>query len=237
MILLIKLFLAHIIGDFFLQSKQMVNDKEAKKWSSPYLYLHILLHFVLIIAFVGSFSFWLPALLIAFSHGVIDLSKLIFQTDQTKRNWFFIDQGLHLMVLFAVWAYADEMESIDLWFSGTNVLVLITAILTLLTPASLVIRTVIAKWPPEKPQGESQESLQDAGKLIGYLERLLIFTFVVLGKWEGVGFLLAAKSIFRFGDLKDARDMKLTEYVLIGTLLSAGIAILVGMLAGGLLQH
>jgi hypothetical protein len=44
--------------------------------------------------------------------------------------------------------------------------------------------------------------------------------------WEGIGFLLAAKSIFRFGDLKDKQDIKLTEYILIGTLLSFGIGIL-----------
>jgi hypothetical protein len=44
-------------------------------------------------------------------------------------------------------------------------------------------------------------------------------------------FLLAAKSIFRFGDLKKVKDRKLTEYVLIGTLLSFGIAILVGLIA------
>jgi hypothetical protein len=41
--------------------------------------------------------------------------------------------------------------------------------------------------------------------------------------------LLAAKSIFRFGDLKEARERKLTEYILIGTLLSFGIAIATGI--------
>ena len=45
-----------------------------------------------------------------------------------------------------------------------------------------------------------------------------------------VGFLLAAKSIFRFGDLKEAHDIKLTEYVLIGTLLSFGIAIITALM-------
>ena len=74
------------------------------------------------------------------------------------------------------------------------------------------------------------ETLQNAGKWIGILERLMIFGFILLGKWEGIGFLLAAKSVFRFGDLKDARDMKLTEYVLIGTLLSFGMAMLLGAL-------
>ncbi|TVR27761.1 MAG: DUF3307 domain-containing protein, partial [Balneolaceae bacterium] len=40
---------------------------------------------------------------------------------------------------------------------------------------------------------------------------------------------LAAKSIFRFGDLTRSKDRKLTEYILVGTLLSFLIAIATGM--------
>ena len=64
-----------------------------------------------------------------------------------------------------------------------------------------------------------------------------VFYFVVSVNFEAIGFLLAAKSIFRFGDLKEAKDRKLTEYVLIGTLLSFGIALLTGILVKyGVLQ-
>ena len=73
-------------------------------------------------------------------------------------------------------------------------------------------------------------SLDNAGKYIGILERLFVFFFVIIGNWGSIGFILAAKSIFRFGDLKESKDRKLTEYVLIGTLLSFGIAIAVGMI-------
>jgi hypothetical protein len=62
------------------------------------------------------------------------------------------------------------------------------------------------------------------------LERLFVFLFVVTGHWEGIGFLLAAKSVFRFGDLKESKDRKLTEYILIGTLLSFGFATATGMI-------
>lgn len=74
------------------------------------------------------------------------------------------------------------------------------------------------------------ESLSNAGKFIGMLERLLVFIFIVTGHWEGIGFLLAAKSVFRFGDLKESKDRKMTEYILIGTLLSFSIALTVGLL-------
>ena len=52
---------------------------------------------------------------------------------------------------------------------------------------------------------------------------------MVTKHWEAIGFLLAAKSVFRFGELKDAKDRKLTEYILIGTFLSFGIAIIVSL--------
>ncbi|HBQ55653.1 MAG TPA: DUF3307 domain-containing protein, partial [Porphyromonadaceae bacterium] len=77
---------------------------------------------------------------------------------------------------------------------------------------------------------DKEKSLPNAGRYIGILERLLVFLFVVLGRWEAIGFLIAAKSVFRFGDLKDSRNRKLTEYILIGTLLSFGIAIVTGIL-------
>jgi hypothetical protein len=85
----------------------------------------------------------------------------------------------------------------------------------------------MSKWEQEvKPQ----ESLNAAGTYIGILERLLVFSFVVTNHWEGIGFLLAAKSIFRFGDLSNAKDRKLTEYVLVGTLMSFAIAIGISLL-------
>ena len=73
------------------------------------------------------------------------------------------------------------------------------------------------------------DSLPSAGKTIGILERLFVFTFIVLGQWSAIGFLLAAKSVFRFSDLSRAKDRKLTEYILIGTLLSFGLAVLIGL--------
>jgi hypothetical protein len=108
-------------------------------------------------------------------------------------------------------------------------LFLITCIYFLTQPVSLAIAIIISKWTP-KTGDSSDDSLQNAGKYIGYLERLLVFIFITSNHWEAVGFLITAKSVFRFGDLTAARDRKLTEYVLIGTLLSFGIAIIAGLL-------
>lgn len=52
-----------------------------------------------------------------------------------------------------------------------------------------------------------------------------MLTFVIIGKLEVIGFMIAAKSILRY---KDTNTIK-TEYVLIGTMLSFGIAMLCGL--------
>ena len=90
------------------------------------------------------------------------------------------------------------------------------------------MNVLLYKWSSEIIDGENQ-SLANAGKFIGILERILVFVFIITDHWEAVGFLITAKSVFRFGDLKESKDRKLTEYILIGTLLSFGFAILTSL--------
>jgi len=78
--------------------------------------------------------------------------------------------------------------------------------------------------------------LKDGGRIIGYLERLLIFIFIVNGQFAGVGFLVAAKSIFRFGELKDSENRKQAEYIIIGTFASFLLAIVVSLTTQALLK-
>jgi len=68
------------------------------------------------------------------------------------------------------------------------------------------------------------------------LERLFVFGFILMQQWAAIGLLIAAKSVFRFGDLNKGKNRKLTEYVLIGTLLSFGLAILSGLFYGYLME-
>jgi hypothetical protein len=226
MILLLKLLLAHLVGDFILQPGEWVSAKEEKKLSAWQLYVHTLVHGVLIMGLVGDINFILPALGITISHGIIDAAKLLLQKESTRRLWFAIDQFLHLAVIVGVWALIEK-PVLDIDFSQKDLLV-ITAVTLLTTPTSVVIKMLISRWTPVF--GVNTDSLQSAGKFIGILERLLVFAFAVTNNWEAIGFLIAAKSVFRFGDLKDANDLRLTEYVLIGTLLSFGIAVSVGLL-------
>jgi len=78
--------------------------------------------------------------------------------------------------------------------------------------------------------------LKEGGRIIGYLERLLIYVFILSGQFAGVGFLVAAKSIFRFGELKDSENRKQAEYIIIGTFTSFLLAIVVSLAAQALLR-
>lgn len=224
MMLFVQLLLAHLLGDFILQPGRWVIGKEERKYASPFLYLHTALHGLLAFLIVGKPDFWPYALILALLHGGIDLSKLMFQNERNRRSWFLFDQLLHLVVLCAIAMCYEETE----WNlkPDDSLLVLLTGVVLLTQPASLLIKVIISAWTPEPKNGD--ESLSNAGNYIGILERLFIFGFILAGHFEAIGFLLGAKSIFRFGDLTRSNDRKLTEYVLIGTLLSFGIAILTG---------
>lgn len=224
-IALLKLLLAHILGDFFLQPNSWVVEKEQKKLKSAKLYLHIAIHIALIFIVFLSFSVWKVALVVGLLHGIIDALKLTLQKEKTKRIWFFVDQLLHVAVILVCWQYYFYANISLAFLQNNRFWLFLIGALFLTSPAAIFIRMTIAKWVPEK----AATSLQDAGKFIGIIERLLIYLFVCTNHFEAVGFLLAAKSIFRFGDLKDAHDIKLTEYVLIGTLLSFGLALIVAM--------
>lgn len=227
--ILIKLILAHLIGDFFLQPDSWVKEKDKRKLKSPKLYLHVLIHIALLFIVLWDLSQWPIIFIVGLSHFAIDALKLMLQNKKTKRLLFFLDQLLHLLVIVVVyWIFIATDISLDSILTD-NTLILLTAILFLTLPVSIIMKSIFLKWNISKLT-EGNESLKDAGKYIGILERILVFVFVILDHWEAVGFLITAKSVFRFGDLKESKERKLTEYILIGTLISFGIAILIGIL-------
>lgn len=227
MSLLIKFILAHLIGDFFLQSAKSIDQKNILKWRSPHLYIHTVIHFALLLLIAG-LNHWIAALIISVFHFLIDGSKLQFQNEKNKQTWFFVDQLLHLIVMVAVWAFITEIPKIEI---TATLLAGATALIFLTRPSSFIIYQALSHWNGEMAEeGQNETALPKAGSYIGMLERVLVFGFILIGQWGAIGFLMAAKSIFRFGDLTRAKDRKLTEYILIGTFLSFGLAILAGML-------
>ncbi|WAC02303.1 DUF3307 domain-containing protein [Lacinutrix neustonica] len=231
MLFFVKLLLAHFIGDFLFQPKKWVTHKLDKKHKSKFLYYHILVHFVaLVMVLKADFaSYWLGFIIIIVSHYSIDVIKLHLNTPKNTRLLFFIDQMAHLLVLFLVTAYYTTYPLGLGALVTPKTIIFLTFLLFATSVASVFMKIIISKWNLDTADEDSIDSLEHAGAYIGVLERLFVFLFIITDHWEGVGFLMAAKSIFRFGDLSKAKDRKLTEYVLIGTLVSFMLAIIAGL--------
>lgn len=98
--------------------------------------------------------------------------------------------------------------------------------------ANLAIRAVLGGLQLKPNQSPSTPKSLDRGeynrgRVIGLLERILIYSFVLSGQFGAIGFTLAAKGFTRF---KEMEDRGFAEYVLIGTLLSSGLAMGLGVL-------
>jgi hypothetical protein len=120
--------------------------------------------------------------------------------------------------------------------SNTKLWTLSLAYITVIWPAGLWLGKITEPWRKELDKSRFQ-GLEKAGLWIGRLERILILTFVLLNRYEAIGFLIAAKSILRFSEIKSSNDRKEAEYILVGTMLSFVFAILIAVLTTWLLKQ
>lgn len=222
--ILLLLILAHLLGDFVLQPEKWVKDKAAHRGKSVYLYLHILVHAILLlIALQFKMEFWPVIAIVAGTHYLIDLMKVTLSEKWGGQFLFFADQILHFAVLFTVAHYYFSVSlSHDFLFDEKTILLML-ALVCVTRVSAVIMMFLLDSWKFE--DAGADDSLKNAGKYIGMLERLFVFGFIVLNQWPAIGWLMAAKSVFRFNDLSRAKDRKLTEYFLIGTLVSFGLAI------------
>jgi hypothetical protein len=228
-ILVIAIFLVvHVLFDFYFQPSKWVDSKNTEGFKSKYLYWHCFIYALAVsgAVFILTSVCWLT--IVAFV--AVGVSHVI--TDGLKKkhkdtiSYFFIDQLLHLIVLgIFVWIVCTK-QIIEVDKKWVIFLIYVLGYLIVLKPFGITAKNVMDIFD-FKP---SEKGLKDGGLWIGYIERFLILTFVLMSYYEGIGFLLAAKSIFRFGELKNEKEIKRTEYILIGTLLSFGLAVCVGML-------
>lgn len=230
-LLFLKLFLAHVIGDFVLQPNNWV---QKRKEHVRYLFFHIAVHVALLcILFLPDIGTqWPVILLVSAAHLLIDSLKIYLERKWPLKPFqvFFADQVLHIISLLAavIFVYGLPHEWITQFYSAETLCYVIAILLTC-SVSPIALRVFFSKWTSETDfQTKPQASLADAGLLIGVMERLLIVLFIQIGFLSGIGFLLGAKSIFRFGDLTNAKDTKFTEYILVGTLASFVLGIVIG---------
>ncbi|HCS38706.1 MAG TPA: hypothetical protein DIW44_03870 [Anaerolineaceae bacterium] len=236
--LTLSLFLAHLVGDFLLQPNSLAIRKKKSVWMMS---LHSLINGATAYLILASWSTWLVPLIFSTSHFLVDFTKSRFKKDSL---WLFLaDQTLHLtIILLLVVFYLLPNSILSYWFMmqpelASTIMVILSSLILLTFAGGLFIGYCVRPFQEQikdyytKVKKEPVEGLKEGGKMIGWLERLLIFVFVITGQYAGVGFLIAAKSVFRFGELKESENRKEAEYIIIGTFISFLFALAVSIIA------
>ena len=221
---LLSLCLAHIIADFYFQEDKFFREKAERKVKSPFMYLHALVVGTVSWMMIPELAFWKYVLLIVGSHWLIDVGKAYL----SPTLWaFLLDQLLHFVILFLVATHYASQKAMplqyldilpDIFLPG-----LLLAVLFCMKPTNILIKLILERY--QIGEASSCQDIKNAGGLIGNLERMLTLLFVLIGQFEAIGFIVAAKSLLRFKDTDTAK----TEYVLAGTFLSFGIAVACGL--------
>ena len=214
---LAALLLAHVLADFVFQTNWMVANKQRP----TALALHGAIVLATAVAATGTVDpglLWLTAL-----HIAIDAIKVRARQGLLA---FLIDQAAHLATIAALALWRPTLWSDGLWSSQTALMLVTPGPIRATRAGGFAVGHLMQPFAARLPADITAESLPGAGRVIGLLERGLIFTFILLGQPGAVGLLIAAKSILRFGAVKD--DRALSEYVIIGTLASFGWALVAG---------
>ncbi|NMR25324.1 DUF3307 domain-containing protein [Pseudoalteromonas sp. NEC-BIFX-2020_015] len=236
-VLMAALVIGHILADFYWQPMSWVNNRNTRHFRAKKLYLHVLVHGVttaLIVTWWELIYGWQDILricgataIVMVTHYLIDLAKSYSSKGVVP---FIFDQLAHLAVilLLAIWLSdnSDFFIAVWRWLIAPSTLWVLCGYLLILSPSAVFIRMMLERITAGF---SATGSLPAAGQSIGMLERVLMLTFILLDQFAGVGFLLAAKSVFRFGDLSASKDKKLTEYVMLGTLLSVTVTLFIGL--------
>ena len=239
--LVANLFVAHLCGDFLLQSKDFCEKKREDNCRGWRVYVHSLVIGILSWASVWNVGAWWLALLLGFSHFIVDVLKCAVEKKMTGKGKerfllfpFCVDQLVHfaLIVVFAsIWLNYKSWGEFSWVLNNAKWLAMAVALLVAAKPSNLLVNMILRIC---QVSGSEDETLKGehgnfhSGALIGTLERWLTVVFVVLGQYEAIGFLLAAKSILRFSETSKGDEK--SEYVLTGTFLSLTIAVGLGLM-------
>ncbi len=214
-----RLLLAHLIVDFIMQTNKMVSSKTHFKTLLHHCSYLLVISLIFVLDIL-SVKILLIILFITLLHGLIDFLKArIEQKIDTKWDWvlFTADQALHVIVIilgisiFYPFTAMFFLKKLTL-FAGTTSIFQALSFILLITVGGSYFTASVCKRFSEKLNNE--ESLQNAGKYIGVLERIIVAASILSGRYEIIGFLIAAKSIIRH---REANDRAFTEYFLIGT--------------------
>jgi len=219
------LLLAHMLADYLLQPGWM----SARKAEPGPMLAHFAIVLATAMACLGRYDSGL-LLGLAGAHILIDLLKT--HLAPKTLNSHLLDQGAHLATLLALAFYAPDLWASGQWANAPNYvlhfMVLLAGFIAATRAGGFAIALLMAEQTRPQDGANADTGLPRGGLLIGQLERAMIFVLMLAGMAASIGFLIAAKSILRFGSVTENRAA--SEYVIIGTLASFGWAISITLL-------
>ncbi len=205
----------HVFADFMLQNDILIRHKDRPL----FLMLHGGIHAAVSYMALQAWECWQAPVFIFIVHTLIDVGKQRSDTDSAAV--FVIDQVVHVLSLVLLsWLLVRFSWVSEFTGVGYIPLVVAAGFVASVRGAGFLVAKVAAGLLAEN--NLALEGLRHGGKMIGQLERCIIFLFIFIDQPMAIGFLFAAKSILRF---EEARQQKFTEYILIGSLLSFSLAI------------
>lgn len=240
-IIFIYFLLIHMIGDYYLQTKTLAEEKIKSKGKLCQHGLIYLLASCICILPVFSPMMMLAAILFSISHFIIDCIKFTYikrylhyeYPAEKERLLYLWDQFFHIACIFVVaFICAGQnfeftvMPAVENLFDIIGIpfvifLLWVTALLFIWKPANITIKQLLCVHKP--CEGEDKADNKQTGGFIGLLERLIILILLSINQYSAIGLVLTAKSIARYNRI--AEDQEFAEYYLLGTLLSTVIVI------------
>jgi len=220
--LFVVLLSAHLLSDFGFQTDKLIIRKR-KLYGQ---FIHSIIVFFTTYIFLGDYKALLLSFIIFLTHLIIDIIKI--KMDKNDNIIIFIlDQVLHIIILFFLsMVFGDQIH--NYWFElmGNDllkILLVMDGILLNTQVAGLLIgKYIIILFPANN---FVNNGLKNAGRIIGFLERLIVYIFVLSNNLAGIGFLVTAKSILRIGDITNQKSKAEAEYIIVGTFLSIVLAL------------
>lgn len=229
--LLFLLVAGHLLGDFLLQTRWMVERKKEPKVLLAHAGAVTAAHVAALAPF-----FSLPVLGTLLGVGVVHLA-----IDWVKPHWrrerpgplalFFLDQAAHLVVLAGAYLLLLRLGPPPIHFEAD-----VLRIWTLAGTAGAVLAVnwtgasvVVGMTLQSVGAGEADRG---GGELVGKLERLIYLILVLLGEWVALAVVVAGKSVVGFQATGGRRP---ASRYLAGSFASLLAAILLGLGLGGLL--
>ena len=230
------LLLGHILGDFYFQSNKMAENKnEGIRWLFAHGIVYTLCMAVVLFAgIVRSDNLLLILVLTSLMHFIIDYFKRFLDF----KRIFSIDQLAHILSLIVIWNIWGDGLILKDWtffqisYLQNTVLLIILGILIILKPIGILVAQGDI-WDFTQNKTPPNDAQQNAGRMIGYLERIIIFFLILNGEYSAIAFVMAAKTVARFPEIKEGSEGRSqAEYYLIGTLISITSVFVVTVLLG-----